>query len=276
METGNTFSTSVTWSGVQYNIGSSAHKFSKTYGSNIGSGIAASCSDLSINIPVSSVSQRNGLCASDEGFKTVGERVTPFKFYRPVFELPNLSVDIQGRPSGRYSASFEYNPVYFYKSESDVLTYNIDSQIGHITIDYTAAFFVDARKLSGDGIIEAIYDKANQRISGSTDYVIQVEGLFPDGVKMTFQDVEYKLHSVDSQSSLDYNVSCSVGCGSLDIVSDGLLDSSIVNGEVTTLSKSDSEGVINIHLDIDYDVDADDVTSGEYKGLFDVKFEADL
>ncbi len=116
LETGITFSTSVTWSGVQYNIGSSAHKFSKTYGSNIGSGIGASCSDLSINIPVSSVSQSNGLCASDEGFKTVGGSVTPFKFYRPVLELPNLSVDIQGRPSGRYSASFEYNPVYFYKT----------------------------------------------------------------------------------------------------------------------------------------------------------------
>ncbi|MGF1803881.1 hypothetical protein L4C31_01345 [Aliivibrio sifiae] len=277
-ETGKSFVTDIKWKGVQYNMGSAARLFHETKSSNVGSGIVATSCDVSkVNIPLSTVSQIGGLCASGNGFSTTGARVTPFQFYRPIVELPNLSTNIQGLPSGRYTAFVQYRPVYFYKSGSGVMTYTVESESLFISIDYTAAFFTDATK-SGDGVIVPEYDKVNKKISGKTHYAIEVTGMFPDGVKMTFLDPGsdgYKMHS--GTSILPYGITCTVGCEKRTIVdNDGNIDSSIIDREVITKTKIIEEGRINIGLDVGYNVDADKVTSGTYEGMFNVKFEANL
>lgn len=276
-EAGSQFVTEIEWKGVQYNMGSSSKSFDEVTSTDIGSGIAgSSCNTSMIHIPISTASQSGGLCASDHGFKTSGERVTPFQFIRPVINLPNLAEDIKDAPSGRYTAFTSYYPVYFYKSQSGIMTYSMLSEALFVHLDYTAAYFIDAVKI-GNGVITPKYDKENKKVSGQTDYEINVSGLFPDGVRMTFSNDSYEMIAgTESEKVLPYSIVCSIGCGNRDIVINGKLANDIPDGKVITTAKTTSEGVVNVKLDISYEAKADDVISDQYNGVFLVIFEANL
>lgn len=282
-ESGEAFDASIQWLGVQYNMGSASGKFTKyeyAGAHDIGNGIVANCGTGGVSNPISTLSQAGGQCVSNTGFlENALEQVTPFQFIRPIVSLPDLNTKIQGKSSGRYTAVAQYQPVYFYKSGSGALTYTVTSKPLIITIDYTAAYFVDARISKGeDGVITPIYDKANNRVTGQHAYTIDVQGLFPDGVKMTFdRGNTYEMRNAASADPLPYNIDCPLCKGRRSIVKDGaLVDPGTDGNEAVTTLTTDKEGVIRFDLVTSYDVDGDTLESGTYEGNFNVIFEANL
>jgi hypothetical protein len=282
-ESGESFDATIDWRGVQYNMGSAATSFSDhNYagsGHVGGTGGVASCSGGTVGA-ISTMLQAGGECVSDKGFSTTVGQVTPFQFIRPIVSLPDLKTKIQGLPSGRYTAMTSYQPVYFYKSGSGALTYTLQSKPLSITVDYTAAYFVNARIVNGeDGVITPVYDKDKNRVTGRHLYTVDVQGLFPDGVKMTFDEAAGYVMNLTTKASaaskpLPYSIDCPVGCkGRRSIVKDGVL---VGDNEVVTTFTTNTEGHVRFNLATSYDASGDDVDSGTYEGSFNVTFEANL
>ncbi|HHB1596764.1 TPA: hypothetical protein ACN976_004977 [Vibrio campbellii] len=282
-ETGESFQTLVERKGVEYNLGSSSSVFKvNTYSDgNVGTGVASICSSPQIGLNLASISHDAGTCASNSGYLSIdGRRYTPFKFIRAVINVPNLVQDIQGKESGRYTAVIDSSPIYFYKSETGVLTYLQDYEPIIIQIDYTAAFFTDAKIVLGNGVIHPNYDKVNQSVNGKTVYRVQVDGLFPDGIKMTFEtSKDYSLiSSVEPSISIPYSILCQSGCTSSGIIVDnGKFDeTTFPGGEVVSDTRSTSESSLFVDFEINYNQLGSELISSSYSDQFSVIFEANL
>jgi len=282
-ETGESFQTTIQRKGVEYNLGSSSSVFKvSTYSTgNVGAGIASVCASAQVELNLASISHEGGTCASNTGYISIdGRRFTPFKFFRAVIDVPNLVHDIQGKESRRYTAIIDSSPFYFYKSETGVLSYLQDYEPIIIQIDYTAAFFTDAKIVLGNGIIEPNYDKINQSVNGSTIYRVQVDGLFPDGVKMKFETTkDYSLvSSLEPSIKIPYNILCQSGCTSSGvIVNNGRFDEiTFPKGEVVSDAKNTSEGSLFLDFEINYNQLGSELVSSSYSGQFSIIFEANL
>ncbi|MFB1076383.1 hypothetical protein [Photobacterium damselae] len=218
---GNSFFTKLELIDITYLMGSSSSYF-KQMGSHDVTGNYMPICDMIINDGVASQTiahSHKGGCVSSEGYQVIsgGNRVEPFKFYRPTIGLPNLVNDIQGQPTGRFVGTLTTFPLYFYKSENGVLTKTQILEPIIITIDYVASVLEGVRIISGDGIINPIYDKKTKMVSGSTEYNIELKGTLPDGAVMTFIDYKqpYTMTSKNApKSEINYSVTCTQGCSS--------------------------------------------------------------
>ncbi|WP_255202825.1 hypothetical protein [Vibrio vulnificus] len=280
--TGESFVTSLQLLGLEYNLGNSASHFTqKDNGSNVGLGVANECSTTSISASISKVAQESSLCVSRVGYLST-RRVEPFKFYRPVFSIPDISNDIFAAPvgSGTYTASVQLSPTFFFASETGTMTYTRIPETLLITIDYNAAI-LESLTVSGDGYIEPQYDTTTKRISGTTRYDVVLGGTLPAGVVMTFSPAtsSYELTNVEnSLEKIPYTITCTVGCANPDkvIVQDGVLNSaSFPDSEVITVNGVGNNEVI-VAYDISYDIDGNSISSGSYQGYFNVTYEVNL
>ncbi|MBE3897546.1 hypothetical protein [Vibrio parahaemolyticus] len=280
-ETGDSFITNVNWKGVQYSLGNSSSKFRPITLSMVGSGVADVCSNAVVSPNLATISHSNGKCVSNEGYvSSDGRRYSPFKFFRTIIDIPNFVRDIQGSNSGRYSAVLESTPIYFYKSETGVITYLQHYEPIVIQIDYTAAFFTDAKIVLGNGNIEPVYNKVNQTISGSTVYRVKVDGMFPDGIKMSFDtSKKYELISnSNSNVTIPYNISCQNGCASSGLlVKEGNFESvRFPLGQVISDARSASETSVFLDFEISYSQLGEQLVSSLYSDQFSVIFEVNL
>ncbi len=282
-ETGVSFDTNVVWKGIEYKPASKGTGFQlNTYpDGNPGQGIAKSCTSSSVNLSLASISHDGNTCASNIGYSNIsGSSMSPFNFFRVVLDLPDLEDDIQSKPSGRYTAVIYSRPTYFFKSQSDVLTYLEELEVVTIQIDFTAAFFTDARIVSGNGNIEPVYNKIDRSVSGSTSYHVQVDGLFPEGVKMTFDpNKDYELVShVNPSVTIPYDVTCSSGCSSsISLVENGqFVTSRFPNGITSSAIKNTVEGSLFINFEIRFNQSSEQLISSSYSDQFSILFEPNL
>ncbi len=285
---GNEFTTDLGLWGIGYRLGSSSSYF---YGIGEGSqesvapGYFPNCFGGSSeeNISASIEHTSNNGCVSSAGFKThSGERVEPFKFYRPSITLNNLASDIQGQPAGRYTASLTTYPVYFRTSQSGVLTKTQMVEPIIITIDYVPAELTAVNLVSGDGVMEPVYNKADQRITGQTEYEVEILGTLPSGAVMNFTEYNQTYEMVSSTEAsvkVPYSITCIQGCINADkeIVKDGVFNTaSFTNGNVISESTPDGGNSVRAKYQISYDVSGDDVISSDYSGQFTVMYEVNL
>lgn len=282
---GNEFTTTVDILAITYMLGSSANYFVGIGDQRpIAEGFFPTCDDYRAESALEVVGHYPaGGCVTPAGFKTKnGERAEPFKFYRPTIGLFSFTDDIDGMPAGRYTASLTTYPVYFYKSESDVLTKTQMIEPIIITIDYVPAELTAVNLVSGDGIMEPIYNKAEQRISGSTVYEVEMIGTLPSGVIMNFTEYTQSYEMVSSSEAsvkVPYSITCIQGCVSADkeIVKDGVFNTaSFTNGNVISESTPDGGNSVKAKYQISYDVAGDDIISSDYSGQFTVMYEVNL
>ncbi|WP_146490935.1 hypothetical protein [Vibrio sp. T20] len=280
--TGDSFTTNLELLGIEFNLGSSANYFTqKDYGSNVGAGVANECVSSTTSGATAKLIQESTLCVSRTGY-VAASRVEPFKFYRPVFSMPDISTDISSASlsSGTYTASINLSPTYFFTSQTGTMTYTRIPETLLITIDYQAAI-LESLTVLGNGIIEPQYDTAVKRISGSTQYDVILVGTLPNGVMMTFSPTSGDYELTNTENSLEkipYTISCTVGCTSADkvIVQDGILNTaSFPDSEVITVNGEGSNQV-NVTYDISFDIDGNAISSGNYQGSFNVVYEVNL
>ncbi|WP_045481002.1 hypothetical protein [Vibrio owensii] len=282
-ETGKSFQTLIEWKGVQYNLGKSSSAFViKTYGDgNVGAGVAELCNNFRVTSQLATIGNNDEICASNIGYTSNnGGFSSPFKFFRTVIDLPNLEQDIQGQEGGRYTLTLDSTPIYFYRSETGVLTYLQDHEQIFVQIEYKAAFITDAKVVSGNGIIHPTYNKGDATVNGSTIYRVRVDGVFPEGVKMTFDTSKnYSLISnSNSKFEIPYNITCQSGCfNSGLIVDEGDFDlAKFPSGEIISDMTSSSEGSLFFELEVSFNQHGNDVISSSYSDQFSVIFEANL
>ncbi|CAH6781510.1 conserved exported hypothetical protein [Vibrio chagasii] len=280
--TGESFTTNLELLGVEYNLGSSAGDFiQKDFGSNVGVGAANECTGANVSSSTAKVIQESTLCVSRKGYISES-RLEPFKFYRPVFSLPNISRDVFDAPvgSGTYTAAVNISPTYFFTSQTGTMTYTRVPETLLITIDYQAAI-LESLTVLGDGFIEPEYDTATKRITGKTRYDVVLSGTLPTGVIMTFSSTsnDYVLTNIDNSiEKIPYTITCTVGCASAEkiIVQDGALNTaSFPNSEVLTVN-GDGTNQVNVVYDVSFDIDGDLISSGNYQGAFNVIYEVNL
>ncbi|MGR5445579.1 hypothetical protein ACPV47_11815 [Vibrio jasicida] len=284
---GNEFTTTLDLFAMSYLLGSSSNYFVGTGsgGGAIAPGYLPECSIVVADRNVLSVVEHfpaNG-CVSSAGFVTRNnERAEPFKFYRPTIDLYTLAEDIQGQPTGRYTASTTLYPIYFYVSESGVLTKTQMIEPIIITIDYVPAELAAVNLVSGDGVMEPVYNKADKRISGQTEYEVEMLGTLPNGAIMNFTEYNQTYEMVSSTEAsvkVPYSITCIQGCESADkeIVKDGVFNTaSFANGNVISESTPDGGNSVRAKYQISYDVSGDDVISSDYSGQFTVMYEVNL
>ncbi len=282
-ESGLSFDTKLMWKGIEYKPATKGTGFQlNTYSDgNPGQGVAESCSISNVSLNLASISHDGTLCASNIGYLSVsGSSNTPFNFFRVALDLPDLVNDIQGKQSGRYTAVIYSRPTYFFKSQSGILTYLEELEAITIQVDFTAAFFTDARIVSGNGNIAPIYNKIDKSVSGSTLYRVQVDGLFPEGIKMTFDpNKEYELVSHDNPSvTIPYYVTCSSGCASsLSLIENGqFVTSRYPNGITSSDVKNTAEGSLFINFEVRFNQSGDQLISSSYSDQFSILFEPNL
>ncbi|WP_050918545.1 hypothetical protein [Vibrio campbellii] len=282
---GNRFVSEVNLLGISYMLGSSASKFENVnHGSDIAAGYVNTCSTVfdGGGAAFQTVVHEDSGCVSKSGYRSLtNERFEPFKFYRPIISIPNLKSDIESMPSGVFSASFTTLPLYFFKSETGVLSKTQMLEPIVITIDYTSAE-LESIEVVGNGAMEAKYDKVTQNISGKTEYRIIMHGSLPKGVIMNFADYnkQYVMRSSDhSKVEIPYSIKCTIGCVNADktLVSNGEFNiSSFPDGDVMSIPALSGTDSVTAVYEISYDVKGEDVISSDYYGQFTVVYEVNL
>lgn len=87
---------------------------------------------------------------------------------------------------------------YYFKEDSGVFTYrNIATQFD-IRIYFVPSFITNVF-VSGNGILEPIYDTVNHTVSSDTSFDITSTGYFNNGLKVSFPNRDYLLKKVNIQ-----------------------------------------------------------------------------
>ncbi|HIF9228192.1 TPA: hypothetical protein ACX6S2_003756 [Photobacterium damselae] len=258
--------------GVEYRLGSASGYFKNLVNSPKG---MKTCT--SIEQDGSWVKLIGDNCIADQAYVSDVD-YTPFQFARPIIrvdkdELIQAFKDVNAE-AGFYRGSISINPFFGFKSSQGAWTYK--SSLSYpisLQIQYQPAA-LDSIDISGNGILEPVYNKGKQTISSQTDYVITAKGAFPTGLNLTFLpngDGLFDLKYVKSLSgnSIPYSIDC-----------DKCLDNKIVdNGILITKDTSISEpgNEIQFSLHIHYDsIDASKLMSGNYFDSFIIMFEPQL
>ncbi|NVH46725.1 hypothetical protein [Photobacterium damselae] len=203
---------------------------------------------------------------------------TPFQFARPIIkvdkdELVQAFKDANAE-AGFYRGSISINPFFGFKSFQDAWTYKSSfSYPISLQIQYHPAA-LDSIDISGNGVLEPVYNKGSQTISSQTDYVITAKGAFPSGLNLTFLpngDGLFDLKYVKSLSgnSIPYSIDCDM-CLDNEIVDNGVLIT-----KDTSISESGNEIQFSLHIHYDL-IDASKLMSGNYFDSFVIMFEPQL
>ncbi|WP_157608705.1 hypothetical protein [Shewanella violacea] len=258
-------------SGLEYKLGSAASKF------ELQPFVLASvptCDTQSNSQSSLLLVGNNPRCIGKDSYVTKDKhQYTPFQFFRPIFKLPNMVADFASAklPSGTYHGSVTVTAQYLYESATGNLTYrsfpiSISFSIRYVKSKVTSVI------VNGNGNMPAVYDVDNKTVSGTTDYRINVKGVFSNGVQLTFAHSpagqDFNLESNLGDTKIPYSIKCPQ-CNVPNVVDKGKL--SLNNGTTKVPGKGDS---ISFSLKVSYDnIAAKTVDTRSYKDTFTVLFK---
>ncbi|WP_273977966.1 hypothetical protein [Vibrio parahaemolyticus] len=247
-------------SGVEYNTTGIPYTVSP---SSIGTG----CSMDKVNPPVITVQGQN--CVSGQQLET-SVPTSPFVFFRPVFNIqPNDIIDaLKGEQAGYYTGTIPLNFVYkFY--ERGVLTQRLVNDVLIVSIDYSPAM-IENVVVHGDGNMEPQYDKKAYRISGETQFDIDVTGSFVNGLRLKMPSDKYELvNSTDSAMTIPYQITCS-NCNVMELVDE---QGNLIVENSTIGEGSGPSNYLEFSLSFKYDVDGTQLSSGTYNDAVTILIE---
>ncbi|MGI9949115.1 hypothetical protein [Vibrio hyugaensis] len=265
--TGATINAPIALNGVQYNVSSNAYVRNDTQL------MSPTCttSQLSGNIVTLSDSSVQN-CSADFSLD-YSTAVTPFYFYRPTFEMDTSALlnALQGQDKGLYTTTIPADVRYYYQSSGGALTYRVLSDVFTINIDYVPNS-LESIDVSGDGVLEPVYDTANHTVSAETTFNITAIGTFSTGLSMTLLTHDFKLTSSTGESEIPFSIECpSSNCEDQIWVEDGV--NRLTNDETSYVVDAPTS-TINFDLNVNYqDIPSTEVESGTYSGSFTVMFE---
>ncbi|WP_227742451.1 hypothetical protein [Vibrio owensii] len=242
----------VSISGVQYNTtGIDFVEETNTYG--------GSCTTDEVQLPLISV---DGIGCISSTKLSVAVPTSPFILFRPMFSIQEMDIvnALAGRAEGNYSASVPITVRYYYENTSGIATYRNISDVMIFSFNYEPVEIADLVILDGDGVMEPSYDTANRRVSAQTNYKLEAQGYFNNGVVLTMPNQVYELvNAISPESTIPYNITCNE-CSSPELVNEGvLLEQETYIGEGSGVQTN-----LPFNLSFDYDVEGEPLVSGEY------------
>ncbi|WP_045423100.1 hypothetical protein [Vibrio jasicida] len=263
---GSTSEIAIDFLGVQYNsIGADYEASSSTLG-------VAKCVEQRVNSPVITLKGQN--CSSSYQFTSL-EAISPFVFFRPVFNLDSSAIidSFDNLNAGTYRTTIPFVIRYYYVSAgiwsyrdiSDYLTINVNYEPNHIKPFDMCGSSSDSLQLN------PLYNKEIPRtIDGRAECTTSVEGYFSDGIVMRLFDQDYSLiHEKDQSYKIPYSIICH-GCTDSKVVEDGVLK---LSDNATYIGKGKASTSLTFTLDFEYSVSGNDVISGSYSDTITILFE---
>ncbi|MFM2642167.1 hypothetical protein AAFX33_13500 [Vibrio chagasii] len=265
--TGQNVEAAIAVNGLQYNTASNQY----TRGDNLF--VTPTCSQSQLSGNVVTLYDTDVQSCSANFSLEYSQSITPFYFYRPVFEIdtPALLNALQGQEKGIYTATIPADIKYYYLSSGGALTYRILPDVFTVNLDYTPNS-LESIDVSGDGVLSPIYDTTNHTVSAQTIFNITAIGQFSTGLSMTLLTNEFELTSASGKTSIPYSIQCNESnCEDTDWVKNG--GNQLDNNQTSYVIKSPSS-VINFDLNVSYEnIPSTDVETGSYSGSFTVMFE---
>ncbi|HIF9195264.1 TPA: hypothetical protein ACX6PX_000479 [Photobacterium damselae] len=234
---------------------------------------SGTCSNNIINNDGIFVSNSSNCLAKFKLISNVESKTEPFNLVRPYLDVSNLAQSLTGYKKGIYKANISYKVKYYYELDG-VLTYRDFYKTVSIVINYSPIELIKIIKI-GDGFIKDLYyDKYTKTVSGQTKYKLIVYGYIPYGMQMSFDNNEerYLIKNSDTNTEIPYYIECDKCNNKIIVNEDGY----------RTSEKSEIINFENIYGKIhsfDFDIGfknikSKDVRSVEYKGKYNVYFEA--
>lgn len=239
-------------SGVQYNT--SGIEYALDMGGN---SLGGGCTLDEVNLPIITVEGSNCISTAKLINPT---NSSPFIFLRPMFGLDDGDVisALKGLPEGTYSASVPIIIRYYYENNS-ITTFRNINEVIIFSFRYSPVQ-LDSIDVIGDGVMIPLYDTTNRRVTSNTSFDINAFGYFDDGIILTLPNQEYELvNSSEPSVTIPYSINC-VQCSSMNLVRDGIL----FNNDVSIGEGSGAQTNIGFSLEFDYDVNGENILSGEY------------
>lgn len=266
--------------GVNYrtNIGGTSSSFSVVDGA-LASGVTVCSDGDTLRTNATEFHLRQGSsetggepCVSSKYIVNSEER-NPFYYLKPVFEIDSNKVKnaFNDLPPGVYRGSIIVPFRYYYKSQSNVVTYNTITRTLNFEIDYQVRG-LSIISVVGDGNIIPTYNKTKKTVSGSTDFNITAQGELNNGLSIKIKNPtteDFVLKSSQGFKPIKYSISCS-GCSDSSLVNAG----NVVKSD-TKINTSGSP--INFKISVSYsDISSNDVETGKYSDSFTLIFEEGL
>lgn len=267
---GGTVNMPITLKGVEYNWSSASADFNNNTIS-----VETICN-------IDSVGGSIGIVASDDGSPCVSSQsisysnsIAPFYFIRPIFNMDQTTFDslFTGKEPGVYTGTIPATVRYYYRTNSNALSYFIIPQSLSFVIDYQPAILTDIQ-VTGDGVMEPTYDGVNHTVSGMTHFDMVASGVFTNGLKITFDaNRAYEMKEASSESVIPYSVVCNA-CEDTQIVTDGTYQLGSID---TVVPVTGDRTNISFSFDISFNnVPGKDLVDGNYSDTFIVYFEENL
>ncbi|WP_038880789.1 hypothetical protein [Vibrio jasicida] len=243
---------SISVTGVQYNT------TGIDYIEDINS-INPSCPIDYVQLPIVSV---GGIgCVSSTKLSTAVP-TSPFVLFRPMFHIDGTVVAsaLAGKSEGTYTGSVPFTIRYHYENTSGVSTYRNISDVIVFNFIYEPVEVTNVVVLEGDGVMEPVYNAVNRSVSAQTNYRLEAQGYFNNGIVLTMHNQEYELvHNNSPEIIIPYNLTCPE-CSEQSLVSEGKL-----NHQMTYIGEeSGIQTNLPFNLQFDYDVEGEPLVSGEY------------
>ena len=221
--------------------------------------LGGGCTTDEVLLPVVSV---DGIGCISSTKLSVAVPTSPFVLFRPMFDIEETDIvnALSGKAEGAYTASVPITIRYYYENTSGVSTFRNISDVMIFNFNYEPVEVTDLIILEGDGVMEPEYDPINRRVSSQTNYKLEAQGYFNNGIVLTMPTQEYELvHSSSPDVTIPYNVTCNE-CSSPQLVNEGLLLEQVTYvGEGSGLQTS-----LPFNLSFDYDVEGEPLVSGDY------------
>lgn len=241
--------------------------------------------------PTCSVSEVNGniVTLKNNGMNTSGcsqsnflessMPVSPFYFVRPIINLGSLTNKFEKANSGLYSGSKVYNYRIYYQLPNGVITYLNLTRVVNISIALTSFKITSLKVTPSNGLdIELQNDTLKETLSGQGDFNVQVNGILPNGLKMTLNknngDIYFLKHY---DGAVNYKIPFSIKCD--ECINKNLVDhqGKVINNNTLIPPSSITGEEVNFNLTIGLSqIDKASVYLGKYSGNFTASFKPDI
>ncbi|GEM77632.1 hypothetical protein [Vibrio sagamiensis] len=216
---------------------------------------------------------------------TLSTLSTPFSHYRPMIQSIDANKWLNafkssGAGKGVYQGVINYSIPYDYNRDNVLVRYIVPATLV-VSLDYNPAELNSVNVIGSDIIQPQYYGYPERLVSGSTQYMIDASGLFPNGVIMSLiglQSDNYKLWSTSTspQIGIDYSVECTHGCkGATRIITDGAPDINSLNNGLTIDSADNTSAQATIRVSFS-DQKLSELEGDVYTGTFVLLFEAGI
>lgn len=216
---------------------------------------------------------------------TLASTSTPFTHYRPIIKPVSEGVWLAAFKTanldkGVYQGTINYLIPYIYYRNGIRVRNTLQTPLT-IKIDYNPVE-LSVINILGDGVISPQYYGYPKRlVGGTTDYVINATGIFPNGIYIGLKNRvgsggHYQLLSqtTSPQTAINYSVLCTNGCdGGSQIITDGVANINSTTNRLKIRSTNNVSAQATITVSFS-NIKLDELNSDTYLGSFILIFEA--